>query len=57
VTVDFFPSPLSFLRMASRIVDPASIRWIGFSHFESDECGSMNEWRVAEMKEVLGKDE
>jgi flavorubredoxin len=43
--------------MALRIVDPASIRWIGFSHFESNECGSMNEWRVAEMKEVLGKDE
>lgn len=28
----------------SRIVDPASIRWIAFSHFESDECGSLNEW-------------
>ena len=31
----------------SRIVDPASIRWIGFSHFESDECGSLNEWLQA----------
>lgn len=31
----------------SRVVDPASIRWIGFSHFESDECGSMNEWLQA----------
>jgi flavorubredoxin len=31
----------------SRIVDPASIRWISFSHFESDECGSMNEWLQA----------
>lgn len=20
------------------------LRWIGFSHFEADECGSMNEW-------------
>ena len=19
-------------------------RWIGFSHFESDECGALNEW-------------
>jgi len=26
------------------LVDPASIRWIGFSHFEADECGSLNEW-------------
>ena len=26
------------------IVDPARIRWIGFSHFEADECGSLNEW-------------
>jgi flavorubredoxin len=27
-----------------RVVDPASIRWIGFSHFESDECGALNHW-------------
>lgn len=26
------------------VLDPASIRWIGFSHFESDECGSLNDW-------------
>lgn len=26
------------------LVDPAKIRHIGFSHFESDECGSLNEW-------------
>ncbi len=26
------------------IIDPALIRWIGFSHFEADECGSLNEW-------------
>src|SRR5947208_4603582 len=26
------------------ILDPATIRWIGFSHFEADECGSLNEW-------------
>lgn len=29
---------------ASSVVDPAKIRWIGFSHFEADECGSLNEW-------------
>src|SRR5215813_270400 len=26
------------------VLDPASIRWISFSHFEADECGSLNEW-------------
>jgi len=26
------------------ILDPSRIRWIGFSHFEADECGSLNEW-------------
>jgi flavorubredoxin len=26
------------------VIDPSTIRWIGFSHFESDECGSLNEW-------------
>jgi flavorubredoxin len=26
------------------VLDPASLRWIGFSHFESDECGSLNDW-------------
>ncbi len=25
------------------VLDPATIRWIGFSHFESDECGSLND--------------
>lgn len=28
----------------ARIVDPGTIRWLCFSHFESDECGSLNEW-------------
>lgn len=26
------------------VIDPATMRWIGFSHFESDECGALNEW-------------
>jgi flavorubredoxin len=26
------------------ILDPSQLRWIGFSHFEADECGSLNEW-------------
>lgn len=29
---------------ARSIIDPADLRWIGFSHFESDECGALNEW-------------
>lgn len=28
----------------AHVVEPARIRWIGFSHFEADECGSLNEW-------------
>jgi flavorubredoxin len=26
------------------VLDPARLRWIGYSHFESDECGALNEW-------------
>lgn len=26
------------------LIDPGLIRWIGFSHFEVDECGALNEW-------------
>lgn len=32
------------LESVSSLIDPASLRWIGFSHFEADECGSLNEW-------------
>jgi len=28
----------------SSVIDVKSLRFIGFSHFESDECGSLNEW-------------
>lgn len=28
----------------ARVVEPSRIRWIGFSHFEADECGCLNEW-------------
>jgi flavorubredoxin len=28
----------------SRLIDISKIRHIGFSHFESDECGALNEW-------------
>lgn len=26
------------------ILDPSKVRWLGFSHFEPDECGALNEW-------------
>lgn len=26
------------------VTDPASLRWIAFSHFEADECGALNYW-------------
>ncbi len=26
------------------IIDSSRIHWIGFSHFESDECGALNHW-------------
>jgi flavorubredoxin len=29
----------------AKVLDPATVRWIGFSHFESDECGSLPEWQ------------
>jgi hypothetical protein len=27
-----------------RVLDPSKLRWIAFSHFESDECGALNNW-------------
>ena len=26
------------------VIDPTKLRWIGFSHYEADECGALNEW-------------
>ena len=28
----------------SKVIDPASLRYVSFSHFEPDECGSLNDW-------------
>lgn len=36
-----------YLQAVKTILDPSTIRWIGFSHFESDECGALNEWLEA----------
>jgi flavorubredoxin len=30
-----------------RIIPPETLRWIGFGHFEADECGALNEWLAA----------
>jgi flavorubredoxin len=30
-----FPGVLEEIR---KVIDPTTLRWIGFSHFESDEC-------------------
>jgi flavorubredoxin len=28
----------------TKLIDPRKRRWISWSHFESDECGALNEW-------------
>ena len=33
--------------LVSRIIDLKRLKWITFSHVESDECGSLNEWLAA----------
>ena len=36
------------LEAVATLIDPTTLRWIGYSHFEPDECGALNEWlRVA----------
>jgi flavorubredoxin len=32
------------LEAVKSLTDPSGIRWIGFSHFEVDECGALNDW-------------
>src|SRR6476660_8901127 len=39
------------------LIEPSQLRTISFSHFESDECGSLNEWLgVAPHVEVVCSD-
>lgn len=46
-----FPATLD---AGASILEPSRLRWIGFSHFESDECGALNEWlKVAACAEAL----
>ena len=35
--------PLVHEAVAS-VIDPATLRYVSFSHFEADECGSLNQW-------------
>ena len=38
----------------TRLIDPTRLRYIAWSHFESDECGALNEWlRLAPQAEPV----
>jgi flavorubredoxin len=37
----------------SKLINLSELRHISFSHFESDECGSLNDW-LASISTVLG---
>ena len=39
-----FPELLAAMKT---LIDPAKLRWIAWSHFESDECGALNLWLEA----------
>jgi flavorubredoxin len=43
------PRPMfeSVLQAFGRIMDPARLRWILYSHAEGDECGALNDWLAA----------
>lgn len=28
----------------ARVIEPAKLRWVAFSHIEADECGALNQW-------------
>jgi flavorubredoxin len=32
------------LEAVKTLIEPNQIRWVGFSHFEVDECGALNDW-------------
>ncbi len=32
--------------LVARLLEPAAIRWIGFSQFEADECGALAAWQA-----------
>jgi len=41
-------------RAVASLIDPATLRWIGFSHFEADECGALNDYlKIAPRAEAV----
>jgi flavorubredoxin len=34
----------TILEAVSSVIEPTKLRWIGYSHFEPDECGALNQW-------------
>jgi flavorubredoxin len=36
--------PLVKTAVSHVLGDPTKLRWVGFSHVEADECGSLNDW-------------
>jgi flavorubredoxin len=34
------------------LLDPKAVKWLGFSHVEADECGSLREWQQLAPKSV-----
>jgi len=44
--------PLLYEAM-KRVMDPARLRWITFSHYEADESGAMNEWLCVSSEAVI----
>ena len=34
----------------AHVIRPEQLRYVAFSHFEADECGSLNEWRAFSAK-------
>jgi len=46
-----FPATLEGV---ASVIEPSRLRWIGFSHFEPDECGALNDWlRVAPQAQAV----
>lgn len=50
----------TLLKLVRDIVDPAGIDYITFSHFESDECGALNNWlsvapNAVHLVNIIGK--
>jgi flavorubredoxin len=42
------------LEGVASIIDPTALRWIGYSHFEPDECGALNQFlRIAPQAQAV----